>query len=175
MDRDGVLNELVLRDGSYTSPRRVEDFRVPKGVPAAVSRLRNAGFAVFVATNQPDVRRGLMTAAELDRMTEMLRSVVEVDDIRVCIHDDRDECSCRKPAPGMLLELANRWQIDLTHSYMIGDSWRDVEAGRRAGCRTIHLLGNEDEHSEADHRVRSLAEAAAIVLDQCLMPTNGDR
>lgn len=139
-DRDGVLNELVLRDGHGASPRRASDFQVTRGAAELVHRLRQAGLSIFVVTNQPDVARGYVPAAELDAMHVLLKKTLAPDDIAVCPHDDSDRCSCRKPQPGMLHTLATRWSIDLGASVVVGDSWRDVEAGWRAGCRTVLLV-----------------------------------
>ena len=159
LDRDGVLNELVLRDGKVVSPRSVDDFHLRPGVDEALRQLRRRGLPVFVVTNQPDVARGHLALRTLQSMTEILRTSLDVDDVSVCPHDDSDGCECRKPKPGMLLALAKRCNIDLTRSYMIGDSWKDVEAGRRAGCRTILLAGGDSGAILADCAVATLHDA----------------
>ncbi len=158
LDRDGVLNKLVERDGISASPRRLADFRVSEGAAEAVSRLRAVGLLVFVVTNQPDVARGKLADSELARMHEALTTAVGVDEIMVCPHDDADACGCRKPLPGMILALARRWDVDLTGSFVVGDSWKDVAAGRRAGCRTI-LIDRGGQGTDADVLVASLGEA----------------
>ena len=163
LDRDGVLNALVIRDGSAGSPRRREDFRVIAGADEAVRRLRERRLLVFVVTNQPDVARGHLPPAELDAMSAILASRVPVDEIAVCPHDDADECNCRKPKPGLLQRLAERWQVDLPRSFVVGDSWRDVEAGRRAGCRTILLGVGTQGDAVPDFTVATLGEAAATI------------
>ncbi len=162
-DRDGTLVRLVQRDGRILSPRSLEDFMVLPGARDVVRRLRARGFSTFVVTNQPDVARGLLSDATLGSMHGRLRSEVELDDVAVCPHDDADHCLCRKPQPGMLIELAERWHVDLGASYMVGDSWRDVEAGRRAGCRTVLLGAGEPGGVTADCVASDLEAVATLV------------
>jgi D-glycero-D-manno-heptose 1,7-bisphosphate phosphatase len=166
LDRDGVLNELVDRDGARASPRRLADFRLVPGAADGVRRLRAAGSRVFVVTNQPDVARGLLGAAELERMNRELVSAVGVDELMVCHHDDADGCACRKPMPGMLSALAAKWDVDLAHSFIVGDSWKDVEAGRRVGCRSVLIAGPEGDRLGADAVVQSLADAVRVIEEE---------
>lgn len=115
------------------------------GVPGACARLREAGFALIVATNQPEVARGRLSRDAVEAIHDLLRRQLPLQAIRVCYHDDADGCECRKPKPGMLLAAAHDFGIDLAQSFMVGDRWRDVEAGRRAGCRTIFIDYGYDE------------------------------
>jgi D-glycero-D-manno-heptose 1,7-bisphosphate phosphatase len=162
LDRDGVLNALVVRDGIAVSPRVLEDFAIVPDARASVARLKDAGFRVFVITNQPDIARGLMSNAVLDEMLCALRAEVPLDDIAVCTHDDADGCSCRKPRAGMLHTLAQRWQVDLRNSVVVGDSWRDMHAGRAASCKTVLLGAGKDE--AADYSAASLGDAVDLIL-----------
>jgi D-glycero-D-manno-heptose 1,7-bisphosphate phosphatase len=165
LDRDGVLNRLVVAEERARSPRTLREFQLLPDVARAVETLHRADLLVVVVTNQPDVARGLLPMGELERMHEWLRRVVAVDAIYVCPHDDRDECLCRKPRPGLLLEASREWGIALAGSYLVGDSWKDIEAGRRAGCRTI-LLGSarSPEKSLGVGLVaRDLARAAELI------------
>ena len=168
LDRDGVLNEAFVRDGVPTPPRSLDEFRVLPDVAAACSDLKRAGFVLVVVTNQPDVARGTLTSAEVDRMHERLRSLVPLDEICVCLHDDSDVCTCRKPQPGMLLEAAARLNLDLARSASVGDRWRDIEAARRAGVRAIYVERHYDEPPPvgADVAVGDLAEAAEWIRRQ---------
>jgi D-glycero-D-manno-heptose 1,7-bisphosphate phosphatase len=167
LDRDGVLNALVARDGRAVSPRCLEDFRLLPEAAAHVQRLRGRGLLIFVMTNQPDVARGHLAAADLEEMHRRLKAAFELDDLAVCPHDDADRCSCRKPQPGMLLALAERWGVDLRRSFTVGDGWKDIEAGRRAGCRTILIegtaAGTGQDDCMPDRRVASLDEAVAVI------------
>jgi D-glycero-D-manno-heptose 1,7-bisphosphate phosphatase len=123
--------------------------------------LRTLGFALVVVTNQPDVARGDLEVEVVDAVHRELRQRVVIDGLYVCLHDDADGCGCRKPAPGLLVAAATDLGLDLTRSVMVGDRWRDVEAGRRAGCRTVHLDRGYDERlpEGADLVAFSLAEA----------------
>ena len=167
LDRDGVLNRPVVRDGRPYPPTSVEQFEVYPEVPAACRRLRQLGFALVVVTNQPDIARGQLDVEVVDAIHERLRHEIEVDAVYTCPHDDADACSCRKPAPGLLVSAADDLGIDRGRSIMVGDRWRDVEAGRRAGCRTVHIdRGYEERAPEyADSVAISLAEAVRWIED----------
>jgi D-glycero-D-manno-heptose 1,7-bisphosphate phosphatase len=168
LDRDGVLNRTGVKDGKPYPPGDVSELEVLPGVEKALDSLRRAGFALVVVTNQPDVARGIQTIERLTAINNRLRSLLALDALYVCCHDDRDRCECRKPAPGMLLAAAREFGVDLAASFMVGDRWRDIEAGRRAGCRTILVdYGyDEDKDMKPDWRVVSLAEAARVILGQ---------
>jgi D-glycero-D-manno-heptose 1,7-bisphosphate phosphatase len=168
LDRDGVLNANIERDGRPVAPTQLEQFQLLPGVENAVQRLKDAGFLVVVVTNQPDVSTGRTERATLDAMHELLRSRVAVDEIKACFHVDADNCACRKPKAGMILDAAAQYGIDLQRSYMVGDRWRDVEAGRIAGCATILVdyPGEQDGPCHPDKAVRSLPEAVSYILTQ---------
>lgn len=166
LDRDGVVNREIFRNGHARAPWTVAEVEIVPGVPDALDRLRRAGFLLVVATNQPDVVRGDASRHEIEAIHSRLRHTLPFDDIRVCYHDDTDGCACRKPSPGMLYAAAVERDIALAGSYMVGDRWRDIGAGRRAGCTTI--LVHSDRHEpttiEPDARVGDLAEAATWIL-----------
>jgi D-glycero-D-manno-heptose 1,7-bisphosphate phosphatase len=166
LDRDGVVNELVYRDGKAVSPRSIEAFVFVPGIQAAVKRLKAAGLPVFIVTNQPDIARGKMTTLVLGQMTAQVYQTLPIDDLRSCPHDDCDDCACRKPRPGMLLDLAAQWQIDLSRSVIVGDSWKDMQAGKQAGCRTILIARDYNQGTEADHAVAEVGAAVEIILNQ---------
>lgn len=164
LDRDGVLAQEIVRGGKAYAPTRIEDFRlVPEGA-AQVDRLRAAGLLCIVFTNQPEVARGLLATSALEAMHRQLCDGVAVDDVYVCPHDELDGCACRKPNPGMLRSAAEKWDVDLARSFVVGDRWRDVEAGRAVGCYAILLDRPYSACSTADARVRTLAEAVDAVL-----------
>lgn len=168
LDRDGVLNRAILLHGKPHPPANVAEFEILPGAVEACRALKEAGFVLIVVTNQPDVARGTQQRSVVEAINDTLLSVVPLDDIKVCYHDDQDHCSCRKPLPGLLIEAAKEWQIDLSASFMVGDRWKDIESGLRAGCRTI-LIGvdyGEEKLSAPDHRVHSLAEVPAWILSQ---------
>jgi len=163
LDRDGTLNMLVERDGLRASPRYANQFRLLPDVDVAVERLHALGFLVFVVSNQPDVARGTLDRSELRQMMGVLLKAAPVDEIAVCPHDDNDACICRKPKPGLLTTLATRWDVDLTLSFMVGDSWKDVAAGQAAGCRTIYLGSPDELQHTPDAVATSLVEAVALI------------
>ena len=163
LDRDGVLNEVVERDGKPASPRSLDQFRLAPDL-AAVNQLRDAGLAVFIITNQPDVSRGYTPVSLLQAMFAEIRAHAHIDDVRACVHDDHDDCPCRKPRPGMILDLAEHWNVDVTASYVIGDMWRDMDAARAAGCTGILLRRAYNRTAQADHTVTTLSDAVALIL-----------
>lgn len=170
LDRDGVLNRIVWRDGKAASPRSAEELVIEPEAPAALAALKAAGFRLFVVTNQPDVRRGLMPKASLDTIHRTLRRALPVDGIAVCEHDNADDCACRKPRPGMLIDLARRHGLDLAGSIMVGDQDRDIACGRAAGCATVLLARDYNSGSGADHVVETLLQAADVILDVAALP-----
>ena len=164
LDRDGVLNRAPVGQRRPAAPLRLEDFEILPDVPEALARLKAAGYALVVVTNQPDVARGRLRREVVEAMHARLSAELPLDEIRVCYHDRADQCSCRKPAPGLLLDPPT---YDVGRSTMVGDRWRDVEAGRRAGCRaTVFVDYDYDEPlpNEPDVRVHSLSEAADWIL-----------
>jgi D-glycero-D-manno-heptose 1,7-bisphosphate phosphatase len=166
LDRDGVINRAVVRAGHPYPPASMAEMEILPGVPEALERLRKIGYLLIVVTNQPDVARGTMSRSVVEEMNGYLASCLPIDEFRTCFHDTVDHCSCRKPSPGSLLDAAVLHGIDLKESFMIGDRWRDVEAGKRAGCQTIFVDCGyaERQPDQFDYRVGSLPEAVSIVL-----------
>jgi D-glycero-D-manno-heptose 1,7-bisphosphate phosphatase len=168
LDRDGVLNEALLRHGKPFSPMTLAEVVVPPDVPDALDRLRHNGFRLIMVTNQPNIARGSQLREAVYAINRHLQELLRLDAAEVCEHDDADNCDCRKPKPGMLLRAATRDNIALAASFLVGDRWRDIEAGRRAGCRTI-LVGNgygEALSTAPDLVVSTLGEATEWILAQ---------
>ncbi|HEX5000049.1 MAG TPA: HAD family hydrolase [Terriglobia bacterium] len=166
-DRDGVLNEAVVRDGKPYPPASIDDLRITPGAPGALAKLKDRGFLLLVVTNQPDVARGRQTRENVDAMNRRLRDALPLDDAFTCFHDDADNCDCRKPRSGLITRAAEQYGIDLAGSYLVGDRWRDIDAGRNAGCRTILIDHGYTDRTPAqppDARVKSLTEAADWIL-----------
>jgi D-glycero-D-manno-heptose 1,7-bisphosphate phosphatase len=161
LDRDGVLNRPIVRHGRPHPPDSLDDLELYPDAASSLRRLKVAGYVPVVVTNQPDVARGLQRAEVVHQINRELRKRIDVAAVYVCFHDDADGCPCRKPAPGLLLHAANDLGLDLTRSFMVGDRWRDVEAGRRAGCRTVYIDRRYSERlpQDADLVATSLAEA----------------
>ena len=166
LDRDGVINRALVRDGKPYPPARPEELEVLPGVPQALADLRRAGYLLLVVTNQPDVARGTQPRAVVDAMHRDLLARLPLDEVLCCFHDDADGCACRKPRPGLLLDAVRAHDIDLALSFMVGDRWRDTDAGAAAGCRTLFIDHGYQERrpTRFDAQVASLAEAAAWIL-----------
>lgn len=166
LDRDGVINRAFVRDGKPYPPAALAEFELLPGVIEAVRSLRNAGFLVIVVTNQPDVKSGAQRKEVVVSMHEYMRCKIACDDIKVCYHDDSDCCDCRKPNPGMLVEAAREWDIALSESFLVGDRWRDIAAGKVAGCRTYFIdCGYRERGPDApDELVADLCEACDSIL-----------
>ena len=166
LDRDGVINTPVVRDGKPYAPESVDDLEIIEGVREALASLRNAGFLNIVVTNQPDVAIGKLKVETVEAMHRRLAGELDLDDIKVCYHGDADGCECRKPKPGMLLKAAREFGIDLGRSFLVGDRWRDVAAGQAAGCTSLFInYGYDEKHPEPPYiEVQSLAEASRRIL-----------
>ena len=168
LDRDGVLSEAIVRNGKPYPPRDLTELVITRGAAAALQALKYEGFLLIVVTNQPDVARGTISRAEIDKINARLSAVLPLDAIEVCEHDDAAQCDCRKPKPGMILRAREKFCVDLADSFMVGDRWRDIEAGRRAGCRSV-LIG--DGYGEAFPRqptikLATLPAAASWIIQQ---------
>ena len=167
LDRDGVLNEPLVIGGRPHPPESADDVIVRPDTVAACEQLHDAGLLLLVVTNQPDIARGRQTMEGVEAINDELRRRLPLDDVRVCPHDDKDHCDCRKPAPGLLVDGAAAWNIDLRQSVMVGDRWRDVEAGKRAGCAVVLIKRDYAEKpaaSDADLVVATLHEAVPWIL-----------
>ncbi|MFZ0821201.1 MAG: HAD family hydrolase [Candidatus Acidiferrales bacterium] len=168
LDRDGVINRKAPTPDQYIT--RWEEIQILPGAVEAIALLNQAGFRVIVVTNQRCVAHGLITVAELERLHKRLCDSLAgagaiIDAVYFCPHELQPPCNCRKPQPGMLLEAARTHEIDLTVSWMIGDSNKDIEAGRNAGCKTAQLLSeNETGNDNADVVAQSLLEATDQIL-----------
>ena len=166
-DRDGVLNELVAEraDGKKNvSPQVFNDFKLREGVSHILKQIHNTGYLNIVVTNQPDITRGAMSETELLKMHEYLKKEIPViDAIAVCPHDDANQCDCRKPKPGLLLTAAKEFSIDLRQSYIVGDSVRDIGAGKAAGCKTIFLKHNE-QAVDCNFVINDLKEVLPLII-----------
>jgi D-glycero-D-manno-heptose 1,7-bisphosphate phosphatase len=168
LDRDGVINRAVLRNGKPYPPADLTEFEYLAGVQGAINELRKAGYLIIVVTNQPDVSSGIQSESMVHLIHQKIIQDGLCDEVKVCFHLDRHGCRCRKPKPGMLLEAANRWNINLADSFMVGDRWRDIGAGKAAGCFTyfIDYQYEEQMQFEPDVMVKSLEEAANHILYQ---------
>ena len=170
LDRDGVINRALERDARPYPPTSLAEFEILPDVPAALAKLKAAGFLLIVATNQPDVGRGTLQQGVVESIHAQMRAQLPIDRVEVCFHAGKgaSDCDCRKPKPGMLLRAARELNIDLAQSWMVGDRWRDVDCGHAAGCRTVFIDRGyaEELRQKPDFSARHLGEAADIILTQ---------
>jgi len=164
LDRDGVINKVVIRQGAVSVPRRFEEFEWTPGIIDDVKRIKDAGYLVFVISNQPDVARGTLPLVELEKMSAAIRAHLAVDEIWVCPHDDGDRCSCRKPKPGMIELAQEKYAVDIRGSFLVGDSWKDMELARIAGCKGILIDASYNKGLDCFKRVRDVYEAVDLIL-----------
>ncbi len=165
LDRDGVINKVIFRNGKVSSPWRFEEFEILPDVKKVLTKFKEMGFLKIVVSNQPDVKRGFLKKEELEKMNQFLIQNLPIDEIMICPHDDDDHCNCRKPKPGLILEAAKKYGIDLKQSFLIGDTWKDVEAGKRAGCKVILIKKdyNKEIQNNCDFLVNNLEEALKVI------------
>jgi D-glycero-D-manno-heptose 1,7-bisphosphate phosphatase len=168
LDRDGVLNRAVVRNGLPYPPGSLDALEVMPDAPEALQSLKEAGFLLLVVTNQPDVARGTTPRATVEAINTELARQLPLDGFYTCYHDSVDDCACRKPRPGMLLDAARAHGIDLSRSYMVGDRWRDVEAGVTAGCNTVFIDWGyqEKQPQQYSFRAHNLLEASSFILQE---------
>ena len=168
LDRDGVINRALERDRKPYPPTNLNEFEILPDVYDACARLKAAGFILVVATNQPDVGRGTLPQEAVEQIHAHMTAWLPIDRVEVCFHAGKglSDCDCRKPKPGMLLRAAKELGIDLAHSWMVGDRWRDVDCGQAAGCRTVFIDRGyaEELKQKPDFSARNLAGAADIIL-----------
>lgn len=176
LDRDGVINE--------NRPDHVkvwDEFRFLPGVPEAMARLCQAGVKVFVITNQAVVNRGLVPRQTVDTINNlMMRELASrgayIEAVAYCPHRPEEHCGCRKPEPGLLLDLARRYDLDLRDTVLIGDALSDIEAGQAAGCRTILVQTGRGTEQLAIALARgkngfAVAQDLAAAVDSLLLAT----
>lgn len=168
LDRDGVLNDIVLKAGKPFPPASVDSLEIIPGVHEALTALNAASCLLIVVTNQPDVSRGTTSIQRVSEMNQYLMEVLPLDDVYVCFHDDKDDCACRKPLPGLMLQAQAHYDIDLSTSIMVGDRWKDMAAGAALGIKTVWIDRQYDEQQpdHYDHRAGSLIEALPWMMAQ---------
>ena len=161
LDRDGTLNKVYIENGLPISPSSLNKFKIIKGVKKSINRLKKLNFLCILITNQPDVFRGKISKKTVVKMNSYIKKKIKLDDMFVCYHDNEHNCSCRKPKPGLLVKASKKWKIDLNKSFMIGDRWKDILAGKKVGCKTIFINNNykNDKKVKADFTFKSLLKA----------------
>jgi len=136
-ERDGILNVARIERQHQVCPLTLDEFRVNEAIAPLLGKLKAGGFLLIATTNQPGLSRGYQSHRELDRMHELLQRKLPLDDILVCPHDETDHCPCHKPKPGLLVEAAFKWHLDLARSFVVSEKWQDAEAARMVGCTSL--------------------------------------
>src|SRR5688572_11730031 len=165
IERDAILNEV--RQGprqQIITPLTLEEFVVLKDREPYLRTLKEAGFVLIATTSQPGLSRGYQSRRELDRMHEHLRRTFPLDGIMVCPHDEDDHCPCRKPKPGLLIEAAFKWHLNLDHSFVISDKWQDAEAARTAGCTSLLVKSPHNGNAHHDFILPDVESIVAKIL-----------
>ena len=166
LDRDGVINKVVgVVNKKPFSPRNFRDFKLKRGVRSFLEKAKRMGFLNIVITNQPDIARGLMKKEELKKMHRFIKKNLAIDDIFVCCHIDEDNCNCRKPKPGLIKKAVRKWKIDLKKSFIIGDTWRDIDLGRNFNIKTILIKTNYNRSAQkkCDFKVKGYSQILNII------------
>jgi D-glycero-D-manno-heptose 1,7-bisphosphate phosphatase len=167
LDRDGVINQVNRVDDKPHPPKDINELILLPKVAEALLLLKDAGYLIIVITNQPDVARGKTKIETVEAINKFLKDSFPIDDIFTCYHDDIQECDCRKPKPGNILKARDKYNINISISFMVGDRWRDIDAGRNAGCKTIFINYdyNEKKPLNPSYIASSLYNAAEIILN----------
>lgn len=167
LDRDGIVNRAIVRDGKPFPPATSEELEIPSGTFTSLLQLANVGYVLIGITNQPDVARGSQSRQTVESFNTFLLSKLPIREIFVCYHDDIDNCDCRKPKPGLILQAAKKYSLDLSQSWMIGDRWKDIAAGQAIGLKTIFVDYHYAETYKglpADFTVEDTSFLADIIL-----------
>ena len=166
-DRDGVLNCSIVKNGRPYSPNKMNEFVIDPFAKKIINYLKAKNFKIIVVTNQPDVGRGKQKRETVEEIHSFLKKQLPLDDIYVCWHGQDGECDCRKPLPGMLFQAAEKYGIDLSQSFLVGDRWKDIEAGKLGGCKTVFIdCGyNEILRNEPDFQTNSIRTTIQWILN----------
>ena len=164
LDRDGVINEVVFHNSKKpSSPWNIKEFKLLKGIKEPLEILSKMGYLLFVISNQPDISRGFIQKGTTEKINQIIYDKFPIKEIIVCPHDDHHNCNCRKPKPGMILDLTNKWNIDLNKSFFIGDNWKDTEAGKSAGVITILIDYPYNQFVKSNYKVKNLKSALNLI------------
>jgi len=166
LDRDGVINKAIIKNGKIYSPMNLSEFVFVQNIAEQINKIKDAGYYIIVVTNQPEIARGSMDICELNKMTKNIRDNLPVNQVLICPHDDADNCSCRKPKPGMLFDAAKKHEVDLTQSFLVGDGWKDMGAAKNAGCMGILIDTFYNKDVSCFRRVKNMNEALKIILNE---------
>lgn len=167
LDRDGVINKSLIKNNKPLAPRNLKEFKIIKGVKESLIKLKKKGFVNIIITNQPDARKQSLNKKEIYQMHEIILKELSVDDIFVCFHNDKDNCLCRKPKPGLVYLAVKKWKINLKKSFLIGDRWRDIELASFLGMKSFFIDYGYQEKipKNYNYKVKSLKDAINIIYE----------
>jgi len=170
LDRDGVINQAQVREGLPFSPADMTEFFWVEPIKDVTLELKSLGYLLFCVTNQPDVGRGLQSRAVVESFHTAILAELPLEKIYTCYHDDSDNCSCRKPRPGLIVDAQKEYGLNLAASWLIGDRWKDIDAGTAAGCKTVFLEYGYDEklRNKPDHTILQLAQLVPLIRAETL-------
>lgn len=166
-DRDGIINKAIVKNGKPYSPKNLDEFEFTNGILDCFFLFPK--YHLFIITNQPDVARKKQSKKNIEEINNYICEKLPITRVYCCYHDDKDDCDCRKPKPGMILQAAELFKIDLKKSWVIGDRDKDIEAGISAGCKTIFVDYNYDNDClkcEPDYIVKSVRQALKLIRDK---------
>ncbi|MBF0288345.1 MAG: HAD family hydrolase [SAR324 cluster bacterium] len=168
LDRDGVINHSIVIGGKPYPPPTMAEFQFTEAIQETLEILKKANYILVIFTNQPDVGRKTQSLQQVEMFHQHIQVTLPIDQIYACFHDNSDQCDCRKPKPGMLYQAQKDWNIDFSRSYVVGDRWRDIDAGNEVGCQTIWIDYGYDEelHSQPDFTVQSVQEISKIIYTE---------
>jgi D-glycero-D-manno-heptose 1,7-bisphosphate phosphatase len=167
LDRDGILNRAIVRNGRPYPPARLEEVEILPGISKALLRLADCGFVLIGTTNQPDVARGTQSRNTVESINKLIQYHLPIREIFVCYHDDADNCDCRKPKPGLITQAVEKYGLNRSLSWMVGDRWKDIAAGQSAGLRTIFMDYHYTEFYKGnppDFKVENISLLADVIL-----------
>lgn len=144
LDRDGVLVGIKRVKNKPYSVDSLNKISIKKNAQKVLKKLKH-NFLLIMVTNQPNVSRGLVSKSEVNKINNYIKKTFNLDDVFCCFHDDIDKCNCRKPKAGMFFKAKKKWNIDLKKSIMIGDRKKDIDAGKKAGCKNFFIDYNYNE------------------------------
>jgi len=164
LDRDGIVNKAIVEKGLPYSPTRLGDIFLTDGIKDLIKKWHDEEYIVIVVTNQPDVANHIITKNKVDKINNYLKSIALFDDIFTCYHNGKDDCDCKKPKTGLFLQAKEKYDIDFSQSYVIGDRWKDIEAGKNIGCKTIFVDYHYDEErpNKPDYTAKSVSDIKRI-------------
>jgi D-glycero-D-manno-heptose 1,7-bisphosphate phosphatase len=138
LDRDGILNKALVDRGKPLSPRTIKDLKINFFLKKYLNKLRK-NYLLIVISNQPDVAKNLVKKNIIERQNKILKKFFLINDFFVCYHQNKDKCKCRKPKIGLIKFAKKKYNINLSKSILIGDRWKDISAGNKAGCRSVYI------------------------------------